>query len=125
MSGRLFASLLLALALGARAHASEQIVVSSYGVAANGMPYAVALEKGFFQQEGADVSGVLSSSGGGTTVRTMLGGNLAYGEIDLAGTVTAIQQGAKLKIISDNVLSVAEFVWAVQPGSPIINSSGR
>jgi len=54
---------------------------------------------------------VLSSAGGGTTVRNLLTGNLAYGEVDLAGTVAAIQQGADLKIISDNVLTVAEFVW--------------
>jgi NitT/TauT family transport system substrate-binding protein len=33
--------------------------------------------------------------------------------------VAAIQQGADLKIISDNVLTVAEFVWAVKPDSPI------
>lgn len=101
------------------AFAGEQIVVSNYGVAANGMPYAIAMEKGFFQQEGADISGILSSSGGGTTVRTLMGGNLAYGEVDLAGTVAAIQQGADLKIISDNVLTVAEFVWATKKGSPI------
>ena len=30
------------------AEAAPQIVVSNYGVAANGMPYAVALAKGFF-----------------------------------------------------------------------------
>jgi NitT/TauT family transport system substrate-binding protein len=99
--------------------AAEQIVVSNYGIAANGMPYAIAMKQGFFQQEGADVSGILSSNGGGTTVRNLLEGDLAYGEVDLAGTVLAIQQGAPLKIISDNVLTVAEFVWAVQPGSPI------
>ncbi len=101
------------------AAAAEQIVVSNFGIAANGMPYAIAMKMGFFQQEGADVSGVLSSNGGGTTVRNLLEGNLAYGEVDLAGTVLAIQQGAPLKIISDNVLTVAEFVWAVQPASPI------
>ena len=99
--------------------AAEQIVVSNYGIAANGMPYAIAMKKGFFQQEGAEVSGILSSNGGGTTVRNLLEGNLPYGEIDLAGTVLAIQQGAPLKIISDNVLTVAEFVWAVRPDSPI------
>jgi NitT/TauT family transport system substrate-binding protein len=120
MLKRFAGALLLALALACgHGFAAEQIVVSNYGVAANGMPYAIALEKGFFQQEGADVSGILSSSGGGTTVRNLLGGNLAYGEIDLAGTVAAIQQGAALKIISDNVLTVGEFVWAVKPDSPI------
>jgi hypothetical protein len=30
------------------------------------------MEKGFFKQEGADVSGILSSSGGGTTIRNLI-----------------------------------------------------
>jgi len=113
------AVLALAALLPLRAMAAEQIVVSNFGVAANGMPYAIAMEKGFFKAEGADVSGILSSAGGGTTVRNLMTGHLSFGEIDLAGTVAAIQQGADLKIVSDNVLTVAEFVWAVKPDSPI------
>jgi NitT/TauT family transport system substrate-binding protein len=113
------AALALAALLPLRAMAAEQIVVSNFGVAANGMPYAIAMDKGFFKAEGADVSGILSSAGGGTTVRNLMTGHLSFGEIDLAGTVAAIQQGADLKIISDNVLTVAEFVWAVKPESPI------
>ena len=113
------AALAVAIALPVQASAAEQIVVSNYGVAANGMPYAVAMEKGFFKQEGADVSGILSSAGGGTTVRNLMTGHLSFGEIDLAGTVAAVQQGADLKIISEDVLTVAEFVWAVKPDSPI------
>jgi len=101
------------------ASSAEEIVVSNFGVAANGMPYAVAMAKGFFKAEGADVSGILSSAGGGTTVRNLMTGHLAFGEVDLAGTVAAIQQGADLKIVSDDVLTVAEFVWAVKPDSPI------
>jgi NitT/TauT family transport system substrate-binding protein len=99
--------------------AADEIVVSNYGVTTNGMPFAVALAKGFFKAQGADVTGILSSDGGGTTVRTMLGGNLAYGEINPTATVIAIQQGADLKIVSDNVQTAAEFIWAVKPDSPI------
>ena len=113
------AALALAALLPLHATAAEHIVVSNFGVAANGMPYAIAMDKGFFKAEGADVSGILSSAGGGTTVRNLMTGHLSFGEIDLAGTVAAIQQGADLKIISDNVLTVAEFVWAVKPDSPI------
>jgi NitT/TauT family transport system substrate-binding protein len=98
---------------------ADELVVSNYGVTTNGMPFAVAMAKGFFKQQGADVTGILSSDGGGTTVRTMLGGNLAYGEINPTATVIAIQQGADLKIVSDNVQTVAEFIWAVKPDSPI------
>jgi NitT/TauT family transport system substrate-binding protein len=114
--GPLAALALVVLPLTAQA---DEIVVSNYGVTTNGMPYAVALAKGFFKQQGADVTGILSSDGGGTTVRTMLGGSLAYGEINPTATVIAIQQGADLKIVSDNVQTVAEFIWAVKPDSPI------
>ena len=117
--GLRLAALALVAFLPLRAMGAEQIVVSNYGVAANGMPYAVAMAKGFFKEEGADVSGILSSAGGGTTVRNLMTGHLSFGEIDLAGTVAAIQQGADLKIVSDDVLTVAEFVWAVKPESPI------
>jgi NitT/TauT family transport system substrate-binding protein len=116
--GLIFGAALAALVFAGNARA-EQIVVSNYGIAANGMPYAVAMEKGFFKEEGADVTGILSSNGGGTTIRNLLGGNLSYGEVDLAGTVTAIEQGNDLHIISDNVLTVGEFVWAVKPDSSI------
>jgi NitT/TauT family transport system substrate-binding protein len=112
------AMIALACALPFAAQADE-LVVSNYGVTTNGMPFAVAMAKGFFKQQGADVTGILTSDGGGTTVRTMLGGNLAYGEINPTATVIAIQQGADLKIVSDNVQTVAEFVWAVKPDSPI------
>jgi NitT/TauT family transport system substrate-binding protein len=57
------------LAAVAPVAAQQQIVVSNYGVAANGMPYAIAIKKGFLKQKRADVSGILSSAGGGTTVR--------------------------------------------------------
>jgi NitT/TauT family transport system substrate-binding protein len=98
---------------------SEEIVVSNYGVTVNGMPYAVAQALGYFEEEGADVTGILSSSGGGTTIRNLMGGSLAFGESSLASVVAAAQQGAELKIISGNAHTVAEFYWIVMPDSPI------
>ena len=104
--------------LFARAGA-EQIAVGNYGIAANGMPYAVAMAKGYFKEEGADVTGIISSQGGGTSLRNMMTGGVAYGEVNPGVIAVAIQQGADIKIVSDNVLTVAEFVWAVKPDSPI------
>jgi NitT/TauT family transport system substrate-binding protein len=98
---------------------AENIAVSNYGIAANAMPYAVALEKKFYQAQGANVTGIISSQGGGTSIRNMLAGGVAYAEANPGATAVAIQQGAELKIISDPVLTVAEFVWAVKPDSPI------
>ena len=111
---------LLALLLAASMHAAaEQVVVSNYGVTTNGMPFAVAMEKGFFKDFKADVDGILSSDGGGTTIRNMLGGKLAYGEAAVSAIVSAVQGGADLKIISGNVHTVAEFVWVAMPSSPV------
>ena len=98
---------------------TEEIVVSNYGVSANGMPYAVAMAKGFFKAEGANVTGIVTSAGGGTTLRNMLAGNVPYGEVNPNVVVAAIQQGADIKIVSDNVSTVAEFIWGVKQDSLI------
>jgi NitT/TauT family transport system substrate-binding protein len=84
------------------------------------MPFGVALVKGYFKEEGINVTGLISSAGGGTSLRNMLaGGGVPYGEVNPGVVVSAILAGADLRIVSDNVLTVAEFVWAVKPDSPI------
>ncbi|MCX7342264.1 MAG: ABC transporter substrate-binding protein [Hyphomicrobiales bacterium] len=113
-------ALALGLGLGvAPAAYAQQIAVGNFGVSANGMPYAVALDKGFFKDEGINVTGIITSAGGGTSLRNMIAGGVPYGEVNPGVVVAAILQGADLKIISDNVLTVAEFVWAVKKDSPI------
>jgi NitT/TauT family transport system substrate-binding protein len=102
----------------ATAHA-ESVVVSNYGVTTNGMPFAVAMDKGFFKEAGVNVDVVLTSDGGGTTIRNLLGGKLAYGEAAVSAVVSAVQGGADLRIISGNVHTVAEFYWVAMPKSPI------
>jgi NitT/TauT family transport system substrate-binding protein len=118
--GRIIFTIVAALAaVVSRPAGAEEIAVGNFGVAANGMPFGVARAKGFFKQEGIDVSGIITSAGGGTSLRNMLAGGVPYGEVNPAVVVAAVQQGADLKLISDNVLTVAEFVWAVKPDSPI------
>ncbi|WP_291296360.1 ABC transporter substrate-binding protein [Elioraea sp.] len=116
MIGAMLAS--AGLARPAQAQAA-QIVVSNYAVSTNGMPYAVALEKGFFREERGDVSGIITSAGGGTTLRNMIAGGVPYAEVNPTVAIAAIQQGLDLIMISDNVLTVAEFVWATRADSPI------
>lgn len=97
---------------------AENIAVGNYGSSANGMPFAVALAKGYFQEEGANVTGIIASEGGGTSVRNAMAG-VAYGEANPGAIAVAIQQGADIKIVSDNVLTIAEFAWLVKKDSPI------
>jgi NitT/TauT family transport system substrate-binding protein len=102
-----------------RSAAAENIIVSDYGASPGGFVYAIALAKGYFKEEGTNVTGILSSQGGGTTVRNMIAGGAIYADANPAAILAAVRQGAKLKIISDNVLLVADLVWAVKQDSPL------
>src|SRR5215212_3808547 len=82
-------------ALSTVAARAEDIVVTHYG-----SPYAIALEKGYFKQAGVDVSGILTSKGGGTSVRNMMAGDTLFAEVALPAALSAIKEGFKIKIIS-------------------------
>jgi len=107
---------LLMLALAVRA---EEIVVSNYGSGSPPFPWSIALEKKYFQEEGADITGIISSEGGGTTVRNMVAGGVIFGEMNPAAFVAAVQQGAKLRLVADTVPLIAGLVWAVKADSSI------
>jgi NitT/TauT family transport system substrate-binding protein len=107
---------LLALSTSGAA-AQYQIVVTNYGVSANGMPFAIAKEKKLFEAEGITVTDIITSAGGGTTLRNMMAANAPYAEINPAAAIGAVQQGLDLKIIAENVQTVSEFTWFSKKGS--------
>ena len=119
MITRIAAFLLAVLAICATPAAAEDIAVSNYGTGSNAFPWAVVLGKGYFKEEGVDITGIISSEGGGTTVRNMVAGGAVFGEMNPAAFISAVQQGAKLKMISDDVPLIAGMVWAVKKDSPI------
>jgi NitT/TauT family transport system substrate-binding protein len=107
------------LTLAVPASRAETITVTHWGAAFYGAPYAVAMEKGFFKEKGVDVTGILTSTGGGTSVRNTLAGDLPYGEVALSAAIEAINAGQPLKIIGSGVESVADILWIVKPDSPM------
>ena len=109
---------LLALGL-ARGAAAETITVTHWGAAFYGAPYAVAMEKGYFKQRGVDITGVLTSTGGGTSVRNTLAGDLPFGEVALSAAVEAIKAGQPLKIVCAGAESIADILWIAKPDSPL------
>ena len=111
---------LLAAVLCAVASArAETITVTHWGAAFYGAPYAVAMNKGFFKKHGVDVTGILTSQGGGTSVRNTLAGDLPFGEVALPAAVEAINNGVPLRIIGGGVQSVADILWMAKKGSPL------
>ena len=103
-------------ALPARA---SEIVVSHYADLMYGTPWAIALKKGFLTAHGVDVTGFVSSDGGGTTIRNMMAGDLPYAEVALSAAVGAIQDGIPLRVVNGSVDNAADLVWVVLPGSKL------
>jgi NitT/TauT family transport system substrate-binding protein len=114
-----FATVALTLCMTVNAARAEEIDISNYKVAMNGMPFAVVMEKGYFKECGLNITGIISSPGGGTTIRNLLAGDLLYGEPSLAAVVTAVQSGADIKIISGNAHTVSDIAFVTMPNSPV------
>ena len=77
MISQIFARLVcpaFALLTVVSAASAEAIAIGNYGSSANGMPFGVALAKGYFQEEGANVTSIIASEGGGTSVRNAMSG---------------------------------------------------
>ncbi len=108
----------VALTLAAVPANAEEITVTHWGALMYGTPYAVAIKKGFFKEAGIDVTGILTSKGGGTTVRNVMEGGLPFGEVALSAAVAAMQEQADFKIVMMGVRSAADIYWVVKPDSP-------
>jgi NitT/TauT family transport system substrate-binding protein len=118
--GRLgFIVSMVAFAIAARDARAETITVTHWGGQFYGVPYAVAMDKGFFKKNGVDVSGILTAAGGGTAVRNTLAGGIPFGEVSLAAAVQAINAGQKLIIVGAGTWSVADQMWLVKKDSAL------
>src|SRR5258705_10446436 len=86
-------SLAVTVALPARA---IEISVSNYAVSPGSMPLAIALKKGYFQEAGADITGIRSAPGSAPAIREMIAGDLPYAEAGVTRANAAITNGAQL-----------------------------
>jgi NitT/TauT family transport system substrate-binding protein len=108
-----------ALASGVMTAKAEEISVTHWGALMYGAPYAVAMEKGLFKQAGIDITGILTSKGGGTTMRNVLASGLPYGEVALSAVVAAAREGIDVRIVNSGVQTVADVLWVTMPNSGI------
>ncbi len=115
----LCAAALTAAAISAAPAQAERLTVSQYGILVPTLPYAVALEKGFFKEEGLDIDGIIQSHGGGTSVRNMMASELPVAEMALTAAIAAYKQGIDVRIISDDANTIGELVWVAKKGSPV------
>ncbi|VVD65915.1 ABC transporter substrate-binding protein [Pandoraea communis] len=103
----------------ARVAHAEEISVTQWGSSLYGLPYAVAMDKGLFKKAGVDITGILSSGGGGTTVRNILASKTPYGEVAVSAALAAARQGLDIVIVNVGTRSVAEASMVTMPGSAV------
>ncbi len=97
---------------------AEEIVITHYGSLLYGVPYAIAMEKGYFKEAGVDITGILTSKGGGTSVRNMMAGDTLFAEVALPAALSAIKEGFNIKIISGGTDGRSSF-WVTRAGEKI------
>jgi len=113
----LSAFLTMLSAAGVRAQ-SDKLIVTHYAGALNGLPYTIALEKGYFKDAGVNITGVVGGAGGGSGVRSLLAGGSLYAEVALPAAITAARQGLDIKII--NACGEGwDQIWVTRPDAPL------
>lgn len=103
-----------ALALSGRAGAAD-LAVSQYGRVTATLPWAVAMDKGYFADAGLDIDHVISGEGGGTTLRNMLASRLPYGEVATSAALAAIRSGLDIVIVNTASDHIGEISLVANP----------
>jgi NitT/TauT family transport system substrate-binding protein len=110
------AALLALPASGARA---VEISVTQWGASLYGIPFAVGMEEGHFKKAGIDITDIIGSAGGGTSVRNILASDTPYGEVATPAALAALKQGIDLVIVNSATHTVAESSLVTMPNSDI------
>jgi NitT/TauT family transport system substrate-binding protein len=113
---KLSAALLVAFAIAAPGSASaSDFAVSQYGRVTATLPWAVAMEKGFFADAGLKIDHIISGEGGGTTLRNMLASDLPYGEVATSAALAAIRSGLDVVIVNTASDHIGEIALVANP----------
>jgi len=108
-----------AAVLGCSSAAAEEIHVSHFGQVMLSVPWIIALEQDLLRRNAVDVTDVITSQGGGTTLRNMLAGGVPFADAAIGATVTGFAAGLPIKIIGASSSNAADNDWVVQADSPV------
>jgi NitT/TauT family transport system substrate-binding protein len=116
---RLFACALLVALNAPRVRAqADKLIVTHYAGALNGLPYTIAMERGYFKDAGVNITGIVGGAGGGSGVRSLLAGGSLYAEVALPAAITAARQGLDIKIIN-SCGEEWDQIWVTRPDGPL------
>jgi NitT/TauT family transport system substrate-binding protein len=94
---------------------AAEMAVSQYGRVTATLPWAVAMEKGFFAAAGVKIDNIISGQGGGTTLRNMLASDLPYGEVATSAALAAIRSGLDIIIVNTASDHIGEIALVANP----------
>ena len=117
VAGVLGLSLLVA-SVGAPVQAYK-LAVSQYARVTASLPWVVAMEKGYFTDEGVKIDEVIAGMGGGTTLRNVMASDLPYGEVATSAALAAIRSGIDLVIVNTASSHIGEIALVANPKSNI------
>jgi NitT/TauT family transport system substrate-binding protein len=109
-----------AAASGSSAQA-YQLAISQYGRVTATLPWAVAIEKGYFDDAGIKIDQVIAGAGGGTTLRNVLASDLQYGEVATSAAIAAKRSGLDVVIVNSSSSHIGEIALVADPKSDIHN----
>ncbi|WP_254545227.1 ABC transporter substrate-binding protein [Halomarina pelagica] len=98
---------------------SAEVTVTHWPILLYAPPYQMAMENGYFEEEGLEITSVVGSSGGGTTVRNVVTGGLPFGEVATPAAVKAYYAGAPLKIVAGTTNTPGTINWVAPKGSDV------
>lgn len=96
-----------------------KIAVSGHPIAAQSVPYLAALENGCFEDQGLAIEEIVGSGGGGDTVRNVLTGGLAFGDVSTVAAVQAFNAGAPIVIIGGANQALSPVKYVATAGSDV------
>ena len=115
---RVFAVICAAL-LGYSSAPAAEIHLSHFGQVMVSVPWIIALEQDLFRKNGVDVTDVITSQGGGTTLRNMLAGGVPFADAAIGATVTGFAAGLPIRIVGTSTTNAADNDWVVLADSPV------
>jgi NitT/TauT family transport system substrate-binding protein len=86
-----------------------QLAISQYGRVTATLPWAVAMEKGYFDDAGIKIDQVIAGAGGGTTLRNILASDLPYGEVATSAAIAASRAGLDIIIVNSASNHIGEI----------------
>src|SRR5215467_8979292 len=108
-----------AAVLGCSSAAADEIHVSHFGQVMLSVPWIIALEQDLFRKNGVDVTDVITSQGGGTTLRNMLAGGIPFADAAMGATVSGFAAGLPLRIVGATAANAADNDWVVPTDSRV------